>query len=160
MSGYISLYGCYNIRSPAFASRSRGYVLGTINDNIKGNRMVKIIHIVTAILSISGFILRGVWMIRESGLLKNIWVRVLPHVNDTLLLITAVILAVTSGSYPFQQGWLTAKVSALFLYIFLGIMAFRSRSEKKRKVILWIAAILVFFYIVAVARSRNWLVFI
>ncbi len=122
--------------------------------------MVKIIHIVTAILSISGFILRGVWMIRGSRLLKNIWVRVLPHVNDTLLLVTAVMLAVTSGSYPLQQGWLTAKVSALLLYIFLGIMAFRSRSEKKRKVILWLAAILVFFYIVAVARSRNWLVFI
>ena len=120
---------------------------------------LKQLHIACVVLSYAGFVVRGVWMMRDSPLLVARWVRIAPHVNDTLLLATAIALAVMSGQYPLQQGWLTAKVIALVLYIALGMVALRPGRIRARRVAAWIAAQLVFLYIVAVAVARNpWIV--
>ena len=117
------------------------------------------LHIACVVLSYAGFVVRGVWMMRDAPLLAARWVRIAPHVNDTLLLATAIALAVMSGQYPLQQGWLTAKVIALVLYIALGMVALRPGRTRTRRVAAWIAAQLVFLYIVAVAVTRNpWIV--
>ena len=78
---------------------------------------IKHLHITCAVLSGSFFLLRGLWMLTGSPLLLRRWVRVLPHVVDTLLLATALVLVFWSGQYPFVQPWLTAKVLALVAYI-------------------------------------------
>ena len=74
---------------------------------------LKTIHIATVILSITGFAIRGVWMLRDSPWLQNKWVKVVPHINDTLLLVAGIVLAVRIQQYPFVHGWLTAKMLAL-----------------------------------------------
>jgi uncharacterized membrane protein SirB2 len=110
------------------------------------------------VLSYAGFVVRGIWMMRDSPLLAAGWVRIAPHVNDTLLLATAIALAVMSSQYPLQQGWLTAKVVALVLYIALGMVALRPGRARALRIAAWIAAQVVFLYIVAVAVTRNpWL---
>jgi uncharacterized membrane protein SirB2 len=120
---------------------------------------LKQLHIACVVLSYAGFVVRGVWMMRDSPLLAARWVRIAPHVNDTLLLATAIALAVMSGQYPLQQGWLTAKVIALVLYIALGMIALRPGRIRALRVAAWITAQLVFLYIVAVAVARNpWIV--
>ena len=53
---------------------------------------LKTIHVVSVILSITGYVIRGVWVIRESSWLQNKWVRVLPHIIDTTLLVSAILL--------------------------------------------------------------------
>src|SRR3954469_25391588 len=78
---------------------------------------IKHLHITCVALSGSSFLLRGVWMLRESIMLQQRWVKVLPHVIDTLLLASALVLVFQSGQYPFVQPWLTAKVLALIVYI-------------------------------------------
>ena len=42
--------------------------------------VLKLVHVSAAIISISGFLLRGLWMLRGSTLLKHRLVRVLPHI--------------------------------------------------------------------------------
>lgn len=81
--------------------------------------------------------------------------RWLPHLNDTLLLIAAITLAVWSGQYPFQQSWLTAKVVALVVYIVLGKQALRSGLTWKQRLPWFVAALLSIAYIFAVALSRS-----
>jgi uncharacterized membrane protein SirB2 len=117
--------------------------------------MIKAIHIITAILSISGFVLRGVWMWRQSPMLQRKWVKILPHLNDTILLVSAVILAIQLKQYPIVHGWLTAKVIALLLYIGLGMVAFRFGKTVAIKRSSFIAAVIVFAYIAGVAVTRN-----
>lgn len=56
--------------------------------------------------------------------------RIVPHVVDAVLLATATALAVLSYQYPFVQGWLTAKVLALVLYIVCGTMAIKRGKTK------------------------------
>ena len=87
--------------------------------------MIKIIHMSTALISISLFIIRGIWVFTESDMMKQKWVKILPHVNDTILLISAIMLAISIEQYPFVHGWLTAKFVALIIYIILGMFALK-----------------------------------
>ncbi|HEX5636868.1 MAG TPA: SirB2 family protein [Gammaproteobacteria bacterium] len=117
--------------------------------------VLKSIHIGCVVLSISGFILRGIWMMNASALLQHSLTRRLPHIIDTLLLASALIMAYLSSQYPMQQPWLTAKLFALLVYIGLGMVALRFGKTAKIRVLAWLLAVLVFFYIVLVAISRN-----
>ena len=47
---------------------------------------IKAVHIGAAALSISLFVLRGAWMLHAPERLRQRWVRIVPHVIDTVLL--------------------------------------------------------------------------
>src|SRR5690625_1593683 len=91
---------------------------------------IKHLHITTVYITIALFLLRGAWMMFSPGLLQQRWVRIVPHINDTVLLLSAIALAVMSRQYPFVQGWLTAKVIGLVVYIGLGLVALRLGKSK------------------------------
>jgi len=94
-------------------------------------------------------------MLRGSPLLQARLVRVLPHVVDTLLLASAVWLAVLLRQYPFVQGWLTAKVLGLIAYIVLGSYALRRGRTPRQRAAAFVAALVTAAYIVAVAVTRD-----
>lgn len=120
---------------------------------------VKYLHVTCAILSGSFFLLRGFWMLADSPLLQRRWVKTLPHVVDTLLLSSALVLVFWSRQYPFVQLWLTAKVLALVVYIVLGTVALKRGKTKGVRAFALLAALAVFAYIVAVALTRQAVVF-
>jgi uncharacterized membrane protein SirB2 len=115
----------------------------------------KHLHVLFVVLSGLGFFLRGILMLRESPLLQARWLRIVPHVNDTLLLAAAIVLAVMSEQYPLAETWLTAKVFGLIVYIILGSLALKAGRSKSVRVASWLLALLVFGYIVGVAMTRN-----
>lgn len=117
--------------------------------------ILKLVHVSCAALSFSGFVLRGVWMLRGSHLLRARLTRVLPHVVDTVLLGSATLLALRIGQYPFVHGWLTAKVLGLVLYIGLGSVALKYGKTRAVRGLAWVAALTVFLYIVAVAMTHS-----
>jgi uncharacterized membrane protein SirB2 len=116
---------------------------------------LKHFHITFAILSGSFFLLRGLWMLLDSPMLQRRWVKVVPHVVDTLLLASALGLVFWSGQYPFVQGWLTAKVLALVAYIVLGTIALKRGKTKGVRTFALLAALATFAYIMAVALTRR-----
>ena len=116
---------------------------------------IKHLHILCALLSGSFFLLRGIWMLAGSPLLQRRWVRVAPHLIDTLLLSSALVMVFWSGQYPFVQPWLTAKVLALTLYIILGAIALKRGKSRGARIQAFAAALAVFAYIVAVALSKQ-----
>jgi len=116
---------------------------------------LKAVHVTCAGVSYALFFVRGLWMMRHPALLERRWVRIMPHVNDTLLLAAAVVLAVMSGQYPFVHGWLTAKVIALPVYIALGMIALRHGRTRAIRVAAWVGAQLAFLYMVGVALTRS-----
>ena len=116
---------------------------------------VKHLHMACAALSGSLFLLRGAWMLRASPMLQRRWVRIAPHVIDTTLLASALVLVFRSGQYPFAQPWLGAKVCALVLYIVLGTVALKRGRTPQVRALAFGAAVLTFLYIVAVAVTRH-----
>jgi uncharacterized membrane protein SirB2 len=117
--------------------------------------LVKYVHVISVTLSLTGFFLRGLLMMRDSPLLGARWVRVLPHINDTVLLVAALSLAAMSGQYPFVVGWVTAKVLGVIAYIILGALALREASTRRMRIICWLASLAVFGWIVSVALTRQ-----
>ena len=96
--------------------------------------IIKYLHVTCAVVSASGFALRGYWMLIESPLLSKKLTRVLPHIIDTLLLLSAIALVVMSRQYPVVVGWVSIKIILLLLYIVLGTMALkRADTKTKRK---------------------------
>lgn len=120
--------------------------------------LVKDIHVACVVLTFSLFFVRGLWMMMDSDLLRSKWTKRLPPVVDTVLLASAIVLAISIHQYPFVDAWLTAKVVALFFYIGLGMLALTYGKTKHIRIGSWVAAQLCFLYIVAVALTRNPLV--
>ena len=134
--------------------------------------LLKQLHLTTIAITLALFVLRGIWMMTASPRLQARWVRIVPHVNDTLLLTSGISLAVLLQQYPLVHGWLTAKFFALILYIVLGTYALKdsdplrakARVEsyalkrgktQKQRIAAWIVALLVFGYMVAVAITHD-----
>jgi uncharacterized membrane protein SirB2 len=117
--------------------------------------LIKAVHVGSVVVSVSLFFVRGLWMMRAPARLAHTWVRVLPHIVDTLLLASALTLAVLSRQYPFVEPWLTAKVVALLAYILIGMFALRRGPSRAVRIAAWCTALGVFAYIVGVALTRN-----
>lgn len=120
---------------------------------------LKHLHMLCAILSIAGFTLRGIWMLADSPLLNKKFVRIAPHIIDTILLLTAFTMAFMINQYPFFTGWLTAKLLALIVYIVLGLIALKKGKTKPVRAVAFILALATFAYIFGVARTKDVLFF-
>jgi len=117
------------------------------------------LHALLALLSGFGFMARAMGHVRAQAWVQQKWVRILPHIVDTGLLVTAIMILVHLEISPFTD-WVLAKIIALLVYIFLGVMALRIAKTPAKKMGYAIAAMVVFVYILAVAKSHDvWLGF-
>jgi len=117
--------------------------------------ILKNFHMVLATLTICGFLLRGYWMMSESGLRQNRATKVLPHIIDTLFLATGIWLVVMLRLAPLQHPWLLAKFTGLLAYIGLGMIAMRFGRTPQIKMVAFVAAVAAFAYIGGVALTKN-----
>jgi uncharacterized membrane protein SirB2 len=116
--------------------------------------IVKHVHVGAVALSISLFVLRGAWMLGAPQRLRQRWVRIVPHLIDTVLLASAVWLAWHLGSDG-TRGWLWAKVAGLIVYIVLGTIALKRGKTRRIRLVAFVAALATFAYIVAVAIVKS-----
>ncbi len=117
--------------------------------------LIKYLHISCAALSITGFIIRGILQLRGADVIKQRWIKIIPHCIDTVLLASAIFLAISTQQYPISHPWLTAKVTALLVYIGLGMVVIRFGKTPQQRRIAFVLAIACFAYIVAVALTRD-----
>jgi uncharacterized membrane protein SirB2 len=115
---------------------------------------VKHVHMSAAALSLLLFVLRGAWMIAAPAQLARRWVRIVPHVIDTVLLATALWLAWQIG-FAANAHWLTAKIILLVAYIALGTIALKRGRTKRMRIAAFVGAIAVFGHIVSVAFTKS-----
>ncbi len=94
-------------------------------------------------------------MLQGREILQHPLVKVLPHVIDTLLLLSALTLTMLIDQYPFIDNWLTVKIFALISYIIVGNIALKRAKTQKTRVVALVAAVLLFSYIVSVAYFRH-----
>lgn len=116
---------------------------------------IKTIHITCVVLSVSLFVTRGLWVLMSE---RALWrgLSVLPHLVDTLLLASGLMLAFFIHQYPFfNSDWLSAKVIGLVVYTALGVAVFRGRYGGPGRALTELMAVIVFVYIVSVAFSKQ-----
>jgi uncharacterized membrane protein SirB2 len=115
--------------------------------------MLKALHVALAYLTVTGFVMRAVWALQGSALREEKWVRIAPHVVDTLLLVLGLVMAFQLGVSPLS-GWLGAKLLGLFAYIGFGVLTMRA-SRRSLQVLGLIGALASVGYIFVVAYMRD-----
>ena len=120
-----------------------------------GYLFAKYLHVTCVVISLAGFAARGALMLADSPWLQARPVRIAPHIIDTMLLGSAAWLSWRLAQYPFVQGWITAKVAGLILYIALGTIALRKGRTRTSRALALAGALAAAAYIVSVALTRS-----
>lgn len=116
---------------------------------------LKLLHLALAGISVAGFIWRWALMMQGSALVETALTRVLPHVIDTLFLVSGVWLAFMLSLNPLQQPWLAAKLIGLVAYIVLASIAYKRARTPGGKTLFFVLALLVFVWMASVARFKD-----
>ena len=116
---------------------------------------LKMIHISAAVLTVSGFALRGFWMLIDSPNLERRVVRIAPHIIDTVFLLSGIGLIWTLKLPVLNQPWLLTKFVALIVYILLGTIALKRGKTRRARLMTFVLALVTFAYIAGVAMSKS-----
>jgi uncharacterized membrane protein SirB2 len=117
--------------------------------------ILKAIHVIAAMTTISGFVLRGYWMLTGSDKLQHRVARIVPHVVDTVFLLSGIAMVWMLHLNAFTQPWLIAKFTGLIAYILLGTIAIKRGRTPQIRVIAMVGAVSVFAYIAGVALTKS-----
>ena len=117
--------------------------------------MLKLTHVACVVISGSLFIYRYARLSMRPNQPLAKALKVLPHINDTVLLVSAIGMLSLIGLNPFTTPWLMAKILALLVYITLGAICMRSLPGSKRQTVSFVGAISVFAYILLVGLSKQ-----
>ena len=116
---------------------------------------IKWVHVAAVILSGALFFIRGGAQLLGAGWTMAAPLRYLSYTVDTVLLTAALMLATILHQMPFVNGWLTAKVLLLVVYIVLGTYALKRAPTTRARALCWIAALAVYGFIASIARAHH-----
>ena len=116
---------------------------------------LKTIHLSAVAISGAGFFARGLGMLWGREWIRHRMAKTLPHIVDTVLIVSALWLAWLLKLTPSNAPWITAKIVGLVVYIGIGMVALRFGRTKARRGAAWLLAMLTFAYIVSVAITKD-----
>jgi uncharacterized membrane protein SirB2 len=117
--------------------------------------LVKLVHQSAVALSISGFLVRGLGSLGDATWVKSRAAKTLPHIVDSVLLLSALTMAWMLRLHPGNAPWLLAKIVGLVLYIALGMLAMKPGRPWAVRAAAWLTALVVFGWIVSVALTKD-----
>ena len=116
---------------------------------------LKYSHVILVTISIVLFQYR--FLLKKLNKPLSKLLKILPHLNDTLLMMTGIGLAIVAGFNPLLHTWLLAKLIALLLYIGFGMVSLKSNGLKCT--ISYIIATLMVVFMVLTALNKAPLFF-
>lgn len=116
---------------------------------------LKLLHQGLVVVSVTGFMARWGWRLTHPAWKPVGVVRAAPHVLDTLLLGTGVVLAYRWSAEPWSADWLVAKLAGVVAYIVLAWIAYRSVNRPKRSLVAGLTALLVIVWVASVAVGHH-----
>lgn len=116
---------------------------------------IRSVHILAVCLSGGLFALRGLGILARMRWPQAAPVRYLSYSIDTVLLTAALMLVTILPGALFANGWLTAKLALLVVYVVLGVYALRRGRTPAARAVCYVAALLVFATIFGIARYHH-----
>lgn len=116
---------------------------------------VKLIHQTAVALSIAGFFARGVASLAGARWVNSRAAKSLPHIVDSVLLLSALVLVWSLRLTPGNSPWLVAKLVGLLAYIGLGVVALRPERPRSVRAVACVAALTSVAWIVSVAVTKH-----
>ena len=116
---------------------------------------IKTIHMIAALMSFTGFLLRAYLMVIESNWQKHKVVLITPHIIDAVFLASGATMAFMVNFPLFSQLWLTLKIALLMVYLLFVGIALNRGGTKRVRIGAFFLAILTFVYIVGIAVNKS-----
>ena len=116
---------------------------------------IKQFHVFVALLSGTIFAVRGAFLLGGARWPQALAVRWLSYAVDTALLTAALMLLTILPWAMFANGWLLAKVTLVVAYVVLGVFALRRGRTRRTRAACYVAALLTFGAIYAIARAHH-----
>jgi len=116
---------------------------------------LKYLHIVSVAASFALLFVRGLWVMQSYPDSNEKWVRVLPHVVDAVLVLSAVAMLAMSPLGGWPGDWLTVKLALVVVYAMPAFYLFRGARALATKILAWLLALLVLLFIATIAVLRN-----
>lgn len=116
---------------------------------------IKHAHIGLALLSGAVFAIRGLAAIAGMRWPHHAAVRITSYVIDTGLLTAALILLTILPGAFFANGWLTAKLVLLVIYVVLGVFAMRRGRTRRARISCYLGALATFGMVYTIARAHH-----
>lgn len=116
---------------------------------------IKAVHLASVALSGLGFFARGLASLRGASWVRGAAARTLPHIVDSVLLVSALLLAWQWRGLGEGAAWIGAKVGGLAVYVALGMLALRAHRPLSIRLTAWVSALVVFAWIVSVAVTKH-----
>jgi uncharacterized membrane protein SirB2 len=113
--------------------------------------LAKHLHQLAVVILIAAFVIRGLFMLAGSGALQRRWVTIVTHVNDTVLLVSALYMAFVIGF----QDWVIAKLVGLVVFVGIGIVALKRGRTKGVRTAAFVAGLVLLAYLAAVAVKKR-----
>ncbi|MDG1752651.1 MAG: SirB2 family protein [Thalassotalea sp.] len=116
---------------------------------------MKHLHMTIALISIVLFTLRFFWTLAGSSQLDKKWVKITPHIVDTLLLGLGVVMMMKLALNPLEQLWLGEKLIAVVAYIFTGYYTLKLARNRTMQVIGYLGAMGWILLVARLAMSKE-----
>jgi uncharacterized membrane protein SirB2 len=116
---------------------------------------LKLVHQGAVTLSVAGFALRGLASLAGAGWVRGRAARTLPHLLDTLLLASGLMLAWLLQLTTTWPSWLVAKLLGLVVYVALGVVALRPHRPRAVRAAAWLGAMATVGWMVSVALTKD-----
>ena len=116
--------------------------------------LLKNSHLLLVAISIPFFVARGGSKIMGLNWQSQKWAKVSPHIIDTLLLLTGILLMFATSFFPIEQNWLTSKMVFLVGYILFGIKAMRAAHVMQQR-LYFSLALFCALLMITIARTHH-----
>lgn len=103
--------------------------------------LLKMLHMATAYLTILLFALRLVLDAAGRPGWRQTPLRFIPHINDTILLVSAISLLFVVGYISAMPNWIIAKIVLLVGYIIAGVFALKTTVAKPVRIVAAVLAL-------------------
>ena len=117
--------------------------------------LLKYIHILCVAASFALFFIRGIWVMQSYPPAQERWVKVLPHIVDGLLIVSALGMLYMAPATTDYKEWMTVKLVLIGVYAFLVFFVGRMAKNRLQRFAAWLAALLVFLFITSIAVLHN-----
>jgi len=116
---------------------------------------IRDVHVTAVVASGTLFLGRGALALARWRHVMHPVLRYGSMLIDTVLLAAGITLMFVIHQYPFVNGWLTAKLVLLVVYIVLGTLALKRARTQGVRATCYLLALATFAYIISVALAHD-----
>ncbi len=108
-----------------------------------------------AACSVILFIFRFILLLKDDELRKRKWLKITPHVIDTVLFTLGIIMVIKLSLYPWYVDWINEKLFMVLAYIAAGYYTLKLAPNRISQLVGFIFAMVCITLIVTIAVNKQ-----